>query len=153
MKHLLTAIACFFALSMSAQTPYNPDSDGDNLIGINDVLDFLPYFGNEFYPEIIQPVFQTCVTQPADTCFVNEGTDIVFVQFNVSDGRLALPNDTTFKKLIVISDSSGPQYVDVIGKGSPSDEWNQLYQGFDSNDAATFYRTPSGFWRLIQDQY
>ena len=32
MKHLLTAIACFLALSMSAQTPYNPDFDNDSLI-------------------------------------------------------------------------------------------------------------------------
>ena len=29
MKHLLTAIACCLAVAGSAQTPYNPDSDGD----------------------------------------------------------------------------------------------------------------------------
>ena len=34
----------------SAQTPYNPDSDGDNLIAMEDFLDFLPLFGDEFYP-------------------------------------------------------------------------------------------------------
>ena len=50
MKHLLTAIACFFALSMSAQTPYNPDSDSDNVIGSVDLLDLLPLYGGPFFP-------------------------------------------------------------------------------------------------------
>jgi len=51
MKHLLTAIACFLALSMSAQTPYNPDFDNDSLITFNDMLSFLPLYGSEFFPE------------------------------------------------------------------------------------------------------
>jgi len=60
MKHLLTAIACFFALSMSAQSdgyPFNPDSDGDGLVTIEDLLAVLSSFG-----------------QPADleTCFRGE---------------------------------------------------------------------------------
>ena len=55
MKHLLTAIACFFALSMSAQTPYNPDSNGDNFVDIADFLDFLPNYGQDFYPAPVSP--------------------------------------------------------------------------------------------------
>jgi hypothetical protein len=51
MKHLLTAIACFFALSMSAQTPYNPDSDNDNSIGSEDLMGLLSLYATEFYPE------------------------------------------------------------------------------------------------------
>ena len=53
MKHLLTAIACFFALSMSAQT-WNPDADFDNVIGVNDLMALLSVFGSEWtanYPE------------------------------------------------------------------------------------------------------
>jgi len=50
MKHLLTAIACCLAVAGSAQFPYNPDSDGDNLIGMEDFLDFLPFFGGPFFP-------------------------------------------------------------------------------------------------------
>jgi len=52
MKHLLTAIACFFALSISAQTPvtYNPDSDGDNFIGVADLTSLLSEFGTTFSP-------------------------------------------------------------------------------------------------------
>ena len=44
MKHLLTAIACFFALSMSAQALYNPDVDGDGCITVTDVLGVLSLF-------------------------------------------------------------------------------------------------------------
>ena len=44
MKHLLTAIACFFVLSMSAQTLYNPDFDGDGCITVTDVLGVLSLF-------------------------------------------------------------------------------------------------------------
>ena len=50
MKHLLTAIACCFALSMSAQSdafPFNPDSDGDGFITVQDLLALLSDFGME----------------------------------------------------------------------------------------------------------
>ena len=52
MKHLLTAIACFFALSVSAQTPvtYNPDADGDGFVGSEDLLVLLTEFGTSFTP-------------------------------------------------------------------------------------------------------
>jgi hypothetical protein len=50
MKHLLTAIACCLAVAGSSQTPYNPDSNGDNVIAMDDFLDFLPLYGGEFYP-------------------------------------------------------------------------------------------------------
>jgi hypothetical protein len=44
MKRLLTAIACFFALNMSAQALYNPDVDGDGCITVTDVLGVLSLF-------------------------------------------------------------------------------------------------------------
>ena len=53
MKHLLTAIACFFALSMSAQT-WNPDADFDNVIGVNDLMALLSVFGSEWTEEYPQ---------------------------------------------------------------------------------------------------
>jgi len=48
MKHLLTAIACCLAVAGSAQSdayPFNPDSDGDGLIGVADLLALLSDFG------------------------------------------------------------------------------------------------------------
>lgn len=50
MKHLLTTIACFFALFMSAQSdayPFNPDSDGDGFITVEDLLAVLSDLGTE----------------------------------------------------------------------------------------------------------
>ena len=55
MKHLLTAIACCLAVAGSAQTPYNPDSNGDNFVDIADFLDFLPNYGQNFYPTPVSP--------------------------------------------------------------------------------------------------
>jgi len=56
MKHLLTAIACCLAVAGSAQTPYNPDSNGDNFIGSHDLLDFLPLYDSSFAAELDEPV-------------------------------------------------------------------------------------------------
>ena len=38
MKCLVTVIACFVLVSMSAQTPYKLDSESDNLVDFNDSL-------------------------------------------------------------------------------------------------------------------
>jgi hypothetical protein len=56
MKHLLTAFACLFAMSLGAQTglvefPYNPDADNDDLIGTEDLLALLSLYGSEFSEE------------------------------------------------------------------------------------------------------
>ena len=56
MKHLMTALVCLFAINMSAQTgfvefPYNPDSDNDDIIGIEDLMGLLSLYGSEFSEE------------------------------------------------------------------------------------------------------
>ena len=63
MKHLLTAIACFFAMSMSAQEalPWNPNANGDNIIGTVDLLAMLNVYGEEYSVE---------------TCFRGEGYSV-----------------------------------------------------------------------------
>jgi len=53
MKHLLTAIACCLAVAGSAQTPYNPDEDGDNFITNEDLLSLLSLYGESFAPSFI----------------------------------------------------------------------------------------------------
>ena len=50
MKHLLIAIACCLAVAGSAQTPYNPDADGDGFVGSEDLLELLTEFGTSFTP-------------------------------------------------------------------------------------------------------
>ena len=53
MKHLLTAFACLFAMSLSAQTywPYNPDFDYDGMITVEDLMSVLSNFGSEWTME------------------------------------------------------------------------------------------------------
>ena len=53
MKHLLTAIACCLAVAGSAQfipqqMGYNPDVNGDELIGVEDLMGTLSLYGSEF---------------------------------------------------------------------------------------------------------
>ena len=57
MQRLLSiALSCLLAVTLSAQEPsitypYNPDSNTDSLIGASDLVDFLPFYGEEFTPE------------------------------------------------------------------------------------------------------
>lgn len=56
MKHSLIACALFFCGVINAQTgfvefPYNPDSDGDDFIGITDLLSLLSLYESEFSEE------------------------------------------------------------------------------------------------------
>lgn len=58
MKLLITAIACFLIVALTAQEqvityPYNPDIDTDSLINTTDLLEFVTIFGDEFIPEPI----------------------------------------------------------------------------------------------------
>ena len=53
MKNLLACLAILAAFCANAQVndfqlPYNPDSEPDGYIGINDLLGFLPHFASEF---------------------------------------------------------------------------------------------------------
>ena len=57
MKNLFTLTLCFLTLSLTAQEtityPYNPDANGDTLIGISDVLETISIYGSEFLPSDI----------------------------------------------------------------------------------------------------
>ena len=47
-KYLMTLMAFVFAVTVGAQNvTYNPDIDGDNMIGVNDLLQLLGIFGSE----------------------------------------------------------------------------------------------------------
>ena len=51
MKHLLTLLAVLFSLTAYSQTNiYNPDSDDDGLITVEDLMSFLSNFASEFTP-------------------------------------------------------------------------------------------------------
>ena len=52
MRYLLTSLLCVLTLSLTAQVdipfPYNPDTDSDGYIGINDLMELLSIYGEEF---------------------------------------------------------------------------------------------------------
>jgi hypothetical protein len=49
MKHLLTLGALLVStLSLAQFTPYNPDADNDQFVGAQDLLAFLPLFGEDW---------------------------------------------------------------------------------------------------------
>ena len=70
MKHLLTTIGCLVALTMSAQTPYNPDADGNGLIGVSDLTSLLSLYASSFSTGFIVDDAITIVGSPAQ-----EGAD------------------------------------------------------------------------------
>ena len=99
MKHLLTAIACFFALSMSAQTdwPWNPDYDSDQMIGMTDFLPFLGIFGDEFVLEMPEGApFTLALAYVGDydalhcrtECLKRNGTLPTIVQLSLFEGEI-----------------------------------------------------------------
>jgi hypothetical protein len=82
MKHLMTLMALVVAVTAGAQGttiheyPWNPDSNNDNLIGVDDLLDFLPVFGDEF-------------GNPPEPCDYDGSTFEEFV-FSIMNGTIIL---------------------------------------------------------------
>ena len=89
MKHLLTAIACFFALSMSAQTTvaYNPDSDGDYFVGAEDLLALLSEYGTSFTPlqYTSEAVIVPYVADDWPSFFTNEYSTLYIIDTRISE--------------------------------------------------------------------
>ena len=137
MKHLLTAIACCLAVAGSAQAPYNPDSDGNNLMGAEDLMSLLSLYGGEFYPEFQSPVLQTCAQYVPDTCWVDEETDIFLYS---SFQALVLPNDSSFKRLTIMPMNQGS--IAAILEITDYPYQNHVY----INAARDFFRSPLGYW-------
>ena len=53
MKHFVTLAALLTSLSAFAQLPYNPDENGDGLIGVVDLQGLLANYGNEFASAVV----------------------------------------------------------------------------------------------------
>lgn len=59
MKYFLTASALLFSLVVAAQfpnLPYNPDENGDGLIGVVDLQGLLANYGTEFLPDVTDSI-------------------------------------------------------------------------------------------------
>jgi hypothetical protein len=157
MKHLLTAIACFFALSMSAQFPYNPDSNSDNLVGIDDLLDLLPLYGDEFYPDG-SPVIQyysdnewlgnDAGLQPY---YINDSIDIFIIGDIINDTEFILPAGNTYRTMKVAIATYAWSYIrignspgNVLSFCHPTS--SEFPGTFPCNWGVNYFRLPDGIW-------
>ena len=154
MKHLLTAIACCLAVAGSAQTPYNPDSDGNNLMGAEDLMSLLSLYGGEFYPQTIEPQVQIIALNDSLVVVdIFESTDVVFFtggcnQFSCGQyAELNMPNATSYKELTILSDNGLPIVTRLV-----ADSGDDLYINRYNCVTGEFYyvqqvtRSPSGVW-------
>jgi hypothetical protein len=98
MKHLLTAIACCLAVAGSAQTPYNPDSNGDGFVGSADLVSLLSLYGE------LAPVDSlTVVTADALELlgyWTNYGGSIPIYQVTADVDVVLAPEDTCMLYLL-----------------------------------------------------
>ena len=153
MKHLLIAIACCLAVAGSAQTPYNPDSNGDNLIGVDDLTEFLPLWGQAFFPQTADlEIFETGYFSGIDTAFVPETADIVIVnQIAGGDSHIQLPYDSTsIKYLVIIQEGTTGGNLDILG----GIHWNGVSNTTVENDwqgIAFCIRNRENKWRCFDD--
>ena len=100
---LLLAASLGSAFAQCA-SPYNPDSDGDGVIGSSDLIGLLTTFGNPFcgYDSLnVQTVSDT-------SAVIDEDTDIIFVEGinDVTPRNIELPSGTETKVLIVFLKSA-----------------------------------------------
>ena len=136
MKHLLTAIACCLAVAGSAQTdayPYNPDSDGDGLIGVEDLLSMLSEFGTEAQ---LQTCFKGDICGPyaynsSVTNFTPSGCGTIVAKTN---------NFNNLDHVSIYVTSEGYQAGDVI-------HLIQDYRG--GNETATYYTLIDEEWVYV----
>ena len=113
MKHLLTLAALLVStLSLAQFTPYNPDADNDQFVGAQDLLAFLPLFGEDWdldsltiyaTSELATPEWCAhpgCMSLCSDENFliVPPDADIVYHD-QISEQRLLLP--PTPKTLVI----------------------------------------------------
>ena len=158
MKHLMTLMALVVAVTAGAQGttiyeyPWNPDSNNDNLIGVDDLLDFLPVFGDEFGnpPE---PCDYDGSSLEEFVFGLFDGTivlDSLFIEYEIEDAATyfvqGCPDPIT--DTIVVAGYGTLQEVEVdqnlqvhISGGSPSTNGDLLlqiqYEGI--NGQYTFY--------------
>ena len=89
MKHFLTLVALLVStMSLAQFTPYNPDADNDQFVGAQDLLAFLPLFGEDWN---------------LDSLAVYHESDLMLAE--CCDGFFQLPQDAD----IVIIDGSYPE--------------------------------------------
>ena len=101
MKHLTTLLTALVAFAAAAQQmPYNPDANGDDFVGVDDVLGVLG-------------VYDTALMQPDLQCDY-EGTDLEQLFIGLADGALIL--DSVYVEYLLLDTHSyyTPGCPDII---------------------------------------
>ena len=159
MKHFTTLLALLLSYSMLGQfipqpMGYNPDANGDEFIGVDDIIGALALFGNPFYNgdslEIEQLSFST---YQASHFQIPNQTDVLYIDFespnwSVAPMNFALPQGEGFKSLLIFMSTDVPlgqgthwQFFDVDGQSIYSwESWGQS-RGF-----AFLIRGTNGKW-------
>ncbi|MBV42038.1 MAG: hypothetical protein CL834_03295 [Crocinitomicaceae bacterium] len=145
---------------MSAQFPYNPDSDGNNLMGAEDLMSLLSLYGGEFYPQPTEPQIQViALNDSLVVADILESTNVVFFTgacSEVSCGQYAelnMPNATSYKELTILSDYGLPTVTRLVAD-SGDDIYIHRYDCVlgEFNYVQKVNRSPSGVWLIFASQ-
>ena len=151
----MTLAALFVSSLAMAQMPYNPDANGDNVVGAGDLLTFLTFYG-------------TTLSQPDLTCDY-EGTDLEVLIIGLTDATLQL--DSVYIEYLIYDTLSyyQPGCPDLINEPvvlersytlpsatySVNDVYNEIscissgnHLGYDRRFRLN-YSADNNFWALI----
>ena len=144
-------------------TGYNPDENGDNLIGVNDLQGLLALYGNAFdNGDSTISVFEA-ISTPSDTVEIDENTDLVYITTDLEDNdefTVLLPQGGVgFKYMMVfinnVSNASGSTvYVRMIHENPlcvPSGFCERAFLGVNGYDPEcfVFVRGEDGVWYRV----
>ena len=137
MKHLLTLAALLVStLSLAQQMPYNPDANGDDFVGVDDVLGVLG-------------VYDTALMQPDLTCDY-EGTDLEQLFIGLADNSLTL--DSVYIEYLIYDtlEYFTPGCPDVVVEPVVLERSYMMYSYGQQSWVETVY---FGFYRFLEFSY
>ena len=108
MKHLMTLAALFVSSLAMAQIPtfpWNPDGNGDGLIGSSDLIDLLTVYGQEFQNAIVSENQESALLYMGEKSWY----DCKYSCENLP-GRWSLPDAGDISSIL-------PAVADTIGSG------------------------------------
>ena len=128
----MTLAALFVSSLAIAQMPFNPDADGDNIVGSIDLIEFLTFYGSE-------------LIQPDLTCDY-EGTEFESWVGGLFDGALIL--DSVYVEYLLID--TVPTFLP--GCPDPVDIETVLERSYTLSSTTFYDVTNSDYWIAI-DSY
>ena len=114
MKHLLTLAALLVStLSLAQFTPYNPDADNDQFVGAQDLLAFLPLFGEDWDLDSLN-IYALSELQSPDWCQEQPGWCAYFLTIP-QDADIIYHDVPDFEPRLILPDTPKPIIFFGIG--------------------------------------